>query len=71
MTRETEVVLVPEQAKVTIDLNAAGDVVLRRDPDAFEREQYHLEDGDVYIVIPRLYIPAAIERLKTLLAEGG
>lgn len=63
-------VVVPAQQEVRAYLNTAGDIVFERDLDDFEIYSAD-QSRDVAIFIPRFYVPRLIDRLKTLMAEGG
>jgi hypothetical protein len=59
--------VVPAQYAVHVWINEKGDAVISRDAHEWEST----DDGRVYVVIPRLYVPRTIERLRELFAEGG
>lgn len=63
-------IVVPQIDQVRVYLNTTGDVVISRKLFDWERHSSDQED-DVFIVIPKLYVPRFVERVKSLLAEGN
>ena len=61
--------LVPQQYAVQVFGSTTGDAVFERDHQDWERQIG--VSKEVRIVVPRHYIPALIERLKLILAEGN
>ena len=63
-------VIVPAVQQVKIYLNDAGDIVLSRSLEDWERHSAD-QNSETFIVIPKLYVPRLIERMRELLAEGS
>lgn len=61
--------LVPQQQEVQVYLNRKNDIVFKRD--IIEFEFASSQEKDVFIVIPRLYVPALIDRLKALMEQSS
>lgn len=57
--------IVPSQYAVSLYRNDQGDAVFMRE--AFDWES--TDNGKVYLVIPRFYVPQVIERLRSIFAE--
>lgn len=62
--------LVPAQYAVQVFGSSAGDAVFQRDYEDWERQSGDMPK-EVSILVPKHYIPALIERLKLILAEGN
>lgn len=65
-----ETVIVPYVQEVRVYLNTNDDIVIARDFEEYERHSGD-QDPDVFIVIPKMYVPRLIERLRELLALGS
>jgi hypothetical protein len=63
-------VVVPAQSEVRAYLNQYGDIVLSRPLEDWERHSSD-QEPNFWIVIPKLFAPRLIERLKELLAAAN
>lgn len=55
--------------EVRVYLNTEGDIVISRHPHDWERHEPGQDD--IFIVIPKLFVPRFVERVKQLFAEAS